>query len=151
MTAGIELTHALLPGMLTRGCGSVCFVGSVAGRTGVAGEAVYAAAKAGVDVFAESLRAELAGSGLHVGVVVPAVVRTGFFDIRGRPLDRRRPRPLAPDTVAAAVVRTIVDEKAEVWAPSWLRVAPAVRAVAPGAYRHLALRFGEQIRARGSS
>ena len=153
LTAGIELTHALLPDMLTRGSGSVCFVGSVAGAHRVAGEAVYAAAKAGVDLFAESLRAELAGSGVHVGVVVPAVVRTGFFDTRDRPLDRRRPRPLAPDAVAAAVIRTIEDEKAEVWAPAWLRVAPAVRAVAPGAYRRLALRFGEQIRVRvrGSS
>jgi len=33
-------------------------------------------------------------------------------------------------------------DRAEVWAPRWLRIAPTVRALAPGAYRRLAVRFG---------
>lgn len=146
LRAALELSHALLPGMLTRGHGRLCFIASVAGRTGVAGEAVYAAAKAGIDIFAESLRAEVDGTGVEVGVVVPGAVRTGFFTSRGRPYDRRRPRLVPPEAVAAAVVRGIVSGRDETWIPRWLAVAPAVRALAPRTYRRLARRFGDQQR-----
>ena len=71
--------------MVERDCGAICFVTSIAGRTGVGGEAVYSATKAGLDTFAESLRAETARSGVNVSVVVPGVVDTGFFETRGAP------------------------------------------------------------------
>lgn len=148
LTGVLRLTRALLPGMLTRGRGQVCFVSSIAARTGVAGEAVYAAAKAGLDAFAESLRLELAGSGVGVGVVVPAVVDTGFFASRGRPYQRRSPRPVTPERAAAAVVRAIEADRAEVFVPAWTRVAPTVRALAPEAFRRLSLRYGEDVRSR---
>lgn len=148
LTGAVRLTRALLPGMLARGRGQLCFVSSIAGRTGVAGEAVYAAAKAGLDAFAESLRLELAGSGVGVSVVVPAVVETGFFARRGRPYERRSPRPIPPQQVAAAVVRAIEEERAEVFVPGWTRIAPVVRAVAPAAFRRLSLRYGEEVRSR---
>ncbi len=146
LLAAIELTHAVLPGMLERRQGTVCFVSSVAGRTGVAGEAVYSAAKAGLDAFAESLRFEAAGTGVHIGVVVPGVVDTGFFDKRGRPNERARPKPVPPEAVAEAVLATVVGGRAEVWVPAWLRVASAIRALAPSTYRRLATRFGETVR-----
>jgi len=145
LLAAIELTRAVLPGMVERGGGAVCFVTSIAGRAGVAGEAVYSGAKAGIDAFAESLRFEAAGTGVHVGVVVPGVVRTGFFEHRGRPNERDRPKPVPPEAVAAAVLDAVTG-RAEVWIPRWLRIAPTMRAVAPAAYRRLAGRFGESIR-----
>jgi short-subunit dehydrogenase len=146
LVAAIELTRALLPGMVQQERGAICFVTSIAGRTGVAGEAVYSATKAGLDAFAESLRAEMSGSGVNISVVVPGVVDTGFFDTRGRPYDRRWPRPMPPDAVADAVVRTVVRDRADEWVPRWLRIAPTVRALAPGVYRRLATRFGEPVR-----
>jgi len=142
----VRLARRVLPGMLERGRGRLCFVSSIAGRTGVAGEAVYAAAKAGVDAFAESLRLELAGSGVGVSVVVPGVVETGFFAARGRPYDRRTPKPVVASEVAAAIVTAIGRERDEVFVPRWLGVAPAVRAVAPGPFRALSRRFGESVR-----
>jgi short-subunit dehydrogenase len=142
----MRLCRLLLPGMIERRTGYLLLVTSVAGRTGVAGEAVYAAAKAGLDAFAESLRLELAGTGVHVGVVVPAAVDTDFFSARGRAYDRRVPRPVEPETVARAVVRAIEQDRAETWIPRWIRVAAVVRAVFPGAYRRLATRFGESTR-----
>jgi short-subunit dehydrogenase len=142
LTAPIELTRLLLPGMLSRGGGHLSFVTSIAGRMGVAGEAVYAATKAGLDTFAESLRLELAGTGVRVGVLVPGVVETEFFARRGRPYDRRRPRPLPAGRVAAALVRTIATGRDERYAPGWLRLPVAVRALLPGTYRRLAGRFG---------
>lgn len=148
LVAPLHLVRRLLPPMLDRGRGHICLVGSVAGRTGVAGEAVYAATKAALDAFAESLRLEVAGSGVGVSLVLPGVVDTDFFDTRGRPYDRRLPRPVPPEVVAAALVAAIADDRAEAWVPRWLRVAPVVRSFAPGAYRRLSARFGEQVHSR---
>lgn len=146
LVAAIELTRALLPGMVEQRRGAISFVTSIAGRTGVAGEAVYSATKAGLDAFAESLRAETHGSGVHISVVIPGVVDTGFFETRGRPYDRSLPRPIPADTVADAIVAAIEHDRAEAWAPKWLRIAPTVRALMPGPYRWLATRFGEPVR-----
>jgi short-subunit dehydrogenase len=149
LVASIDLTRLLLPPMLRRRLGALCFVTSVAGRTTVAGEAVYAGAKAGLDAFADSLRAEARGSGVQVGVVVPGAVDTAFFDHRGQPYDRALPRPVPPQTIAAAVVRALAEDRPEVWAPRWLRAAPAVRALAPGLHRRLTAAFGTRQRLSG--
>jgi anti-sigma factor RsiW len=73
------------------------------------------------------------------------VVDTGFFETRGTPYTRKRPRPISAGTVADAVVRAVERDRAEEWRPRWLRTAPAVRALAPAAFRELAVRFGRQI------
>lgn len=142
LAAPIELTRRLLPSMVDRGSGGIAFVTSIAGRTSPGGEAVYSATKAGLDSFAESLRFELAGTGVTVGVLVPGVVHTPFFDRRGRPYLRSRPRPIPPERVADALARLIATGRAENYQPGWLRLPVAVRGLAPGAYRALARRFG---------
>lgn len=148
LVAPIRLARAVLGPMVERGTGCIVLVGSVAGRTGVAGEAVYAAAKAGLDAFAESVRLELAGTGLTVTVLVPGVVDTRFFLDRGGAPRRRVPRPVSAEKVAEALGRAVADDQPEVWVPRWLRVAPTVRVLAPGAFRRLAARFGEPVRVR---
>lgn len=148
LIAPIRLVRAVLGPMIERGTGRVVLVTSVAGRTGVAGEAVYAAAKAGLDAFAESVRLELSGTGVGVTVLVPGVVDTRFFLGRGGAPVRRVPRPVSAERAAAAILRAVAEDRPEVWVPGWLRVAPAVRAVAPGAFRRLSARFGEQVRIR---
>ncbi|MFF0342689.1 SDR family NAD(P)-dependent oxidoreductase [Kribbella sp. NPDC004875] len=151
LVAPLRLTHQLLPPMVERGSGHIALVGSIAGRTAVAGEAVYAATKAAIDIFAESLRLELRGTGVGVSLTVPGVVDTGFFAARGRPYDRSRPRPMPAADVARALVDGITNDRPETVVPGWLRVAPVVRAVAPGAYRLLSARFGEQVQSRRES
>lgn len=138
LAAPIRLTRALLPHM---DHGYLVYVTSIAGRTGVAGEAVYSATKAGLDAFAESLRYELRG--IRVGVVVPGVIDTPFFANRGRPYTRRSPRPIPAGVVAEATVDMIRRDRAEVYRPGWLRTPVAVRGLAPRTYRRLAGRFGE--------
>jgi short-subunit dehydrogenase len=142
LTAPVQLTRMLLPGMVSRGTGHLAFVTSIAGRMGVSGEAVYSGTKAGLDTFAESLRLELAGTGVRVGVLVPGVVRTAFFDRRGTPYSRRRPAPLPPDRVATALVHAIATNRPELYTPAWLRLPVAIRTLAPTTYRRLATRFG---------
>ena len=149
LVAPVRLVRAALPAMLEQGSGYLVLVSSIAGRTGVAGEAVYAAAKAGLDAFAESLRLELAGTRVGITVVVPGVVDTGFFDGRGGAPARRVPRKVSADRVAEAVVVSITHERPEVYVPGWLKVAPMVRGVTPGLFRRLASRFGEPVRIQG--
>jgi short-subunit dehydrogenase len=148
LAAPIRLVRALLPAMVERDRGCIVLVSSVAGRVGVAGESVYAAAKAGLDAFAESLRLELHGTAVGVTTVVPGVVDTPFFDARGGPPMRRVPRPVGPERVAESLVRAVSHDRDEVWVPSWLRVSPAVRAAAPGAFHRMSARFGEPVRIR---
>jgi short-subunit dehydrogenase len=142
LTAPIELTRALLPAAGDGGPGSLIYVTSIAGRMGVAGEAVYSATKAGLDSFAESLRFEMYGRPIRVGVVVPGVVETAFFERRGRPYARRSPRPIPAARVADRIVGMIGRGDAEAYAPAWLRMPVAVRGTLPGLYRRLGARFG---------
>jgi short-subunit dehydrogenase len=142
LAAPIALTRALLSQLGDGRPGYLMFVTSIAGRMGVAGEAVYSASKAGLDGFAESLRFELAGGPVRVGVLVPGVVDTAFFTRRGRPYDRGRPRPISPAPVADTVVRMIASGRPESYAPGWLRLPVAVRGTLPGVYRRLGARFG---------
>lgn len=142
LVAPVELTRALMPDMISRGHGHIVFVTSIAGRTGVVGEAVYAATKSGVDAFAESLRFELAGTGVRVGVVVPGVVDTPFFGRRGRPYLRTHPRPVPAERVANAVLRSLTHVRAEQYVPRWLRLPVVIRGTVPAVYRALATRFG---------
>lgn len=141
LVAPVELTRLLLPGLLVRG-GALVFLSSIAGVVGVADEAVYSAAKAGLRAFADSLRLELGADGPSVSVVFPGAVATPFFDRRGRPYDRSRPRQVSPQTVAATTVSAIRTGRAEVFVPGWLNIAARVRGAAPATYRRLAGRWG---------
>jgi len=142
VTAPIELTGALLPGMLARGEGHIVNLGSILGRLGHRSEAVYAASKAAVAIFSDSLREELRGTGVSVSLISPGAVDTPFFDRRGAPYDRRWPAPVEPARIAAAIVRAVGGDRAETFVPAYLSIAVRVRRLAPGLYRVLAGRFG---------
>ena len=142
LTAPIQLTRLLAPGMVARGHGHVVFVSSIAGATGVRGEAVYSAAKAGLACFAESLSYELAGRGVGVSVIVPGVIDTPFFERRGTPYDRRRPAPLPPQRVASALVSAVERDQSLVFVPRWMRFPAWLHGALPGTFRRLAARFG---------
>lgn len=140
--APLLLTRAALPGMLERRRGAIVLVSSIAGRMPVTGEAVYSATKAAIEAFAEPLREELRGTGVTVSTVAPGVVATRFFDERGAPYQRRYPRPVAPERIAAAIVRSAESGTPQSVVPRWLALPARVRDVAPGAFRALARRFG---------
>ena len=140
--APVRLTRALIPGMLERRRGHVVNVASVAGHVGVPDEAVYAATKAGLITFSDSLRYELDGTGVGVSVVSPGVVDTPFFERRGRAYDRRFPKPIATELVAEAILRAIRTGKPQVFVPAWGSFPARLRGGLPGLYRTLARRFG---------
>jgi short-subunit dehydrogenase len=141
VTAPLVLTAALLPAMLERRLGHVVLLGSIAGRVGRGREAAYAATKAAVSVFADSLQQELRGTGVGVSLITPGAVDTAFFERRGAAYDRSWPRPIPAERVAAALADAIESDRTEVTLPRWHSLAVRARGAAPALYRALAARF----------
>lgn len=104
-TAVLRLTHAALGAMVPRGRGDVLIVSSVAGfMPGSRG--TYSATKAWATAFAESVAAQLAGTGVRTSVVAPGFVHTEFHQRAG--LDMVRVPDLLwldADRVAATALR----------------------------------------------
>jgi short-subunit dehydrogenase len=142
LQAPAQLTRCLLPGMIRAGRGHVAFIGSIAGMTGVTRESVYSASKAGVLIFADSLRLELASTGVGVSVISPAAVNTEFWTRRGAPYQRAVPHMISPERVAALAVRDIERGHPGRVVPRWLKLAAATHTALPRTYHRLALAFG---------
>ena len=80
LAATIHLTQLVLPAMLRRGRGKIVNNASIAGYVHFPGSAPYAASKAGVVAFSESLRRELKGTGVGVTHLVTPGVATEMMD-----------------------------------------------------------------------
>ncbi len=99
--APIEICRRLLPQMLERDSGAIVQILSPAARLGRARETGYAAAKAGLRGFTESLREEVGATDIRVCSLYPGYVDTAFVPAN-RKVDRAR--FLQPDDVAEAVL-----------------------------------------------
>jgi len=140
LTAHLVLARLLVPGMVARGRGHLVLVSSIAGCLGVADEAVYAATKAGLRTFADSVR--LAHQEIGVTTVVPGVVDTPFFTRRGAAYDRTRPKPVPSDAVATALLDAVRRNRSEVFVPAWLRFPARLHGAVPSLVGRLQRRFG---------
>lgn len=133
LRAPMLLTHALLPGMAARGRGQLVFLSSLAAKITTPGSAIYAATKFGLRGFSLALRQDLHGTGVGSSAIFPTMVRdAGMFADTGAELPRWAPALPGPEDVAAAVIRAIERDRAEVdVAPAGMRAAALAAGVAP--------------------
>jgi 3-oxoacyl-[acyl-carrier protein] reductase len=76
LTASFVLCQAVLKAMIRQRSGRIVAISSVVGQTGNAGQANYAASKAGLIGFCKSLAREVASRNVTVNVVAPGLVDT---------------------------------------------------------------------------
>jgi NADP-dependent 3-hydroxy acid dehydrogenase YdfG len=74
----IQVTHALVGGMLERGRGHIVNIGSTAGLQPTATMAAYVASKYAVHGLSDTLRLDYAGKGIRVTEIMPGMVKSGF-------------------------------------------------------------------------
>lgn len=84
LTAPLELSHKLLPGMAVRKWGRILNIASLAGFTpGSRSHTTYAAVKSALIKFSQSLHVEMQGTGVHCTAVCPGLTFSEFHDVNG--------------------------------------------------------------------
>ena len=88
VTAVMRLTYAVAPRLVARGAGTIINISSIVAIGPEILNGVYGGTKAFVLGFSQSLRKELAGTGVAVQVVLPGATATAFWDAAGLPVDQ---------------------------------------------------------------
>jgi short-subunit dehydrogenase len=140
--------RAALPVFRRQGRGHLVIVSSIVGQRGVPYMGAYAATKFAQVGLAESLRAELAGSDVHVSVVFPVSTDTEFFDVMtretGAPVGRASGPRQPADRVADAIARALDHPRPEVYPYPLSRGLVWLNAIAPALCDRFVRKYGRR-------
>ena len=139
--------RAALPVFRRQGHGHLLLISSIVGRRGIGQMSGYSATKAAQVGFAESLRTEFAGTGVHVSVVLPVSTETEFRSAMARDYGHTV-RGLGPKQPAALVAHAVLEcirrPRPEVYPHRVSRALTIVNAVAPGFTDRLVRKYGRR-------
>jgi 3-oxoacyl-[acyl-carrier protein] reductase len=116
LTSGYRLTKRAIKPMMKQRKGRIIFISSIVGTTGQAGQANYAASKAGLVGLARSIAKEFATRNITANVIAPGPVKTNMID---ELTDQQRENILAavplgrfaePEEIAATVAFLASDQ-----------------------------------------
>jgi short-subunit dehydrogenase len=114
LLAAMELTRLILPKMLHQRSGHIVNISSLAGKKGHPYDSAYSASKAGLLMWADALRQELAGTGVGIASICPGYISDcGLLADTGVPAPSLAGISKSKDVVKA-VIRAIEKNKAEV-------------------------------------
>ena len=137
----VACSLAVLSGMVARRRGYIVNVSSPSAFSPPPGQAAYAASKAALDAFSESLLLEVRDQGVRVSIVYPGHVITPLTreQFRGQPMP---PRFVCMDAarVAAGVLAALESGKFRIYLPWFTGLTPFVKSLAPEFVRRQTLR-----------
>ena len=119
LTGAARVLGQVVPAMVARGAGHVVITGSLSGYRGLPGSIGYSSSKAGLMHLAESMHADLRGSGVDVQLANPGFIRTRLTDKN----DFAMPFLMEPDQAADEMLTLMRSEKFQRAFPrvfSWL-------------------------------
>ena len=119
LTGCARVIGAVLPAMVARGAGHVVITGSLSGFRGLPGAIGYSASKAGTMSLAESLYADLRGTGISVQLANPGFIKTRLTEKN----DFTMPFIMEPDAAARAMFEHMGTDRFKVSFPtvfSWV-------------------------------
>jgi dehydrogenase/reductase SDR family protein 7B len=155
--SGAALTKAVVPGMIAKGAGRIVWISSVQGLLAVPGRTSYAASKYAVQGYCDSLRPELAMSGVTVHVISPGYIRTnlslsaitGDGKAYGK-MDETTAKGADPKDVAVATLDSVAANQAELMVAAGLsaQVGIWLRFLFPGLLRYLLVKRFEKSQAK---
>jgi len=135
--AGCQLA---LPDMIARRKGHIINIASLSGLIPVPGQVVYVGAKFGVVGLSAALADEMAPHGVEVSVVMPPFTNT---ELISGTKSSGAIKPVEPEEIAAAVIKTLEKPKTHVSVPAALRfTAQAAQMLGPRGRRWLNKRLG---------
>ncbi|MEV8506380.1 SDR family NAD(P)-dependent oxidoreductase [Actinoplanes sp. NPDC051475] len=123
LLAPIRLMRAVVPGMRAAGAGAIVNIGSVAGEVGIGG--AYSATKFALRGMTDSVRRELAGTGIGVSLIEPGRIGT---ELNAKHADRLP----GPEIVVDAVERALRRPRRRIVVPGRYRASMLAAAALPG-------------------
>lgn len=133
-------SRLVLPEMVARRRGHIINIASLAGVVAVPGQVVYAGTKFAVVGLSTAMADEFAAQGVEVSVVMPPFTRT---ELIAGTKDTGTSKPIAPEKIASAIVRTLDRPKTHVMVPYPMRIiGPMLSLLGPGGRRRLNRKMG---------
>lgn len=137
----IALTKSVLPSMLERRAGHIVVVSSLMGELYTPKRSAYAATKHALHGFFDSLRSEVAPSGVDVTIACPGWVKTNisFHALRGDgtefgKMDKEHGNAISAQECAEGILKAVARRKAKVYIGGAEKYGVLIRRLLPGIY-----------------